>query len=48
MGVQVSLIPDLEVMDTWFEAGELLARQWWLDPVEFVDLPGVNFDSSPR
>ena len=48
IGVQVSPIPDLEVMGTWFEAGELLARQGWLDLAGFVDLPGANFDSSPR
>ena len=48
IGVQVSPIPDLVVMGTWFEARELLARQGWLDPMGFVDLPGANFDSSPR
>ena len=35
-------------MGTWLEAVELLARQGWLDPVGVIDLPGANFDSSPR
>ena len=46
--MQVFPIPNLEVMGTWLEARELLARQGWLDPTGLVGLPGMNFDSSPR
>ena len=48
IGVHVSPIPNLEVTGTWFEAGELLTRQGWLGPMGVIDLPGANFDSSPR
>ena len=48
IGVQVSPIPGLEVMDAWFEAGGAVARQGWLGLVGLEDSPSKNFDSSPR
>ena len=47
IGVQVSSIPILEVIGTWFEVREAAARQGWLGPVGLEDSPGANFDSSP-
>ena len=48
IGVQVSLIPGLEVMGAWSEAGGAIAKQGWLGPVGLVGSPGASFDSSPR
>ena len=48
IGMQVSPIPNLEVVGTWLKTSELFAGQGWLDPAGLVGLLGANFDSSPR
>ena len=39
IGVQVSPIPGLEVMDAWSEVGGAVAKQEWLGPVGLVGFP---------